>query len=334
MVRILPGIKGFARRLRSIIPITRLYFISYRERMRAYKPRQQSPLHGAVDAYTLVSDAEDIFRLPEDIESLPIVIIPSVSVGNVGQLAIDLLVEASHSREQDLPRLCGVVHHPLVLPCYGGYPYTRGGGGQNKTPMAHPIDIYYVPHTPVFIVQQRAPAAAGCQVDFAMDLMGWLATGGVKDVWIVGGLDATLRRDEDIGSGEGQLRYVMAAPGAESCDGIESRLQSHGLRGLCGTDEENSRHWKGIWERERVHMPWALLDAARDAGLHAVGVFKFVLEGDNTADAQIMAKAVIDVVMSSDGTRQEHGGSGVLLKEPPSWHWIRQSRPTPPGYVF
>lgn len=83
-------------------------------------------------------------------------------------------------------------------------------------------------------------------------------------------------------------------------------------------------------------MPWALLDAAKDAGLDAVGVFKFVLEGDNTADAQIVAKTVIDVVSSSWASRLPDGwrDGSRLLKEPPSWHWIRQSRPTPPGYVF
>ncbi|KAI8113250.1 hypothetical protein M9435_003254 [Picochlorum sp. BPE23] len=308
--------------------------------MRAYRPIQQS--QGAVDAFELVSDAEEIFRLPEDMESSPIVIIPSVSVGNVGQLAIDLLVESSSGGgEEDHARLCGVVHHPLVLPCYGGYPYsldTRGGGG-NKKPMAHPIDIYHVPQTPVFVLQQRAPAAAGCQMDFAMDLMGWLAAGGVTNVWIVGGLDATLRRDEDIGSGDdAHLRYVMASHRAESKDVTESCLLKRGIQALCGTEQnENSRHWKGIWDKERVHMPWALLDAAKDAGLDAVGVFKFVLEGDNTADAQIVARAVIDVVFSSWEGRLPDGwrdGSSCLLKEPPSWHWIRQSRPTPPGYVF
>lgn len=312
--------------------------------MRAYKPIQQS--QGAVDGFELVSDAEEIFRLPDGMESSPIVIIPSVSVGNVGQLAIDLLVESSSGRgEEDHARLCGVVHHPLVLPCYGGYPYsmdTRDGSGKKK-PMAHPIDIYHVPHTPVFVLQQRAPAAAGCQVDFSMDLMGWLASGGVTNVWIVGGLDATLRRDEDIGSDDdAHLRYVMTTHRAESGgDDIESCLLKHGIRALCGTDEEtaqndNSRHWKGIWDKERMHMPWALLDAAKDAGLDAVGVFKFVLEGDNTADAQIVAKAVINVVSSSWASRLPDGwrDGSRLLKEPPSWHWIRQSRPTPPGYVF
>jgi proteasome assembly chaperone 2 len=86
---------------------------------------------------------------PENLAGRTLVM-PCVGAGNVGQLAVDLLVATLA-----LPRV-GYAEEPHVLPCVGNAPYAHAAGGT----LATPLELYAAADGPV-VLQMRSPAAPG-----------------------------------------------------------------------------------------------------------------------------------------------------------------------------
>lgn len=251
-------------------------------------------------AYSLCA-AGDLFEFVQG-RSRRTLVIPTCSVGNVAQLAVDLILNSSAgARGVHVATL----RHPLVLPCYGVNPYDGMDGGKPEEASsaslpdgsirkhaAHPMDLYRLDRGDgggdgdVYAIQQRAPAAAGCQVAFSRDVVAWARDAGFDVVYILGSLSAEYRKDKELNLVNGDdVMYVVCGEGESEG---EARCVAAGLSAL--GDE-----YRDV-EEEGLHMPWAMLKAAEGRGAGAVGVLKFVLEGDNRGDAVGMAKAVASVV--------------------------------------
>ena len=265
-------------------------------------------------AYSLCA-AGDLFEFVQG-RSRRSLVIPTCSVGNVAQLAVDLILNSSAgARGVHVATL----RHPLVLPCYGVNPYDGMDGGKPEEASsaslpdgsirkhaAHPMDLYRLDRGDggdgggdggdggddgdVYAIQQRAPAAAGCQVAFSRDVVAWARDAGFDVVYILGSLSAEYRKDKELNLVNGDdVMYVVCGEGeSEGESEGEARCVAAGLSAL--GDE-----YRDV-EEEGLHMPWAMLKAAEGRGAGAVGVLKFVLEGDNRGDAVGMAKAVASVV--------------------------------------
>lgn len=99
---------------------------------------------------------------------------PAVTLGNVGQLATDLLLSTLQ-----LPRI-GFLETTAVLPCAGNDAFKHQAGV-----VAVSLELYHFqqdgqPDT--FVLQQRSPAAKGCQQRFAKELSVWIANAGFGEV--------------------------------------------------------------------------------------------------------------------------------------------------------
>ena len=257
-----------------------------------------------------------------------VLIMPAVCIGNVGQLAIDILLETYKDSIQHVAAL----HHPLVVPCFGMNPY----GDVKNAHASHPIDMYRLnsqeqenSSTVYYLMQQRAPASAGCQVQFANDIMTWISsTETVKfsAVWILGSLDATLRQDEDL-----QGSAVRSIYSLEHGDIDDTMIYSTMVKQCeeCGvTALGDWRNIKKEYVQYEGHMPWPLIQAAEEHGVSAVGLVSFVIEGDNRGDAFEMSKTALRVMKlpvkgeSTEDVSDEHSGTGRRereLVEPKSW---------------
>ena len=91
---------------------------------------------------------------------------PCVTSANVGQLAIDLIISTLH-----LPCV-GRLETASVLPCAGNGAFDHQSHG-----VALSLELFECPVAqgpPVFILQQRAPAARGCQQKYAEELAKWI----------------------------------------------------------------------------------------------------------------------------------------------------------------
>ena len=102
---------------------------------------------------------------------------PAVTLGNVGQLATDLLLSTLQ-----LPRV-GFLETTAVLPCAGNDAFKHQAGL-----VAVSLELYHFqqdgqPDT--FLLQQRSPAAKGCQQRFAKELSVWIADAGFGEVSLV-----------------------------------------------------------------------------------------------------------------------------------------------------
>jgi hypothetical protein len=83
-------------------------------------------------------------------------IVPALSMGNAGQLAVDLLI--SHGA-----RKAGYLDEPHVLPCVGNDPFGPSADGD----LAVALEVYEDAEQNVSIVQQRAPVMKGTMMKFA-----------------------------------------------------------------------------------------------------------------------------------------------------------------------
>ncbi|KZV52642.1 Clast3-related [Dorcoceras hygrometricum] len=106
-------------------------------------------------------------------------ILPALSIGNVGQLAVDLLISSLQAER------IGYLDDPNVLPCVGNDAYTASPGGD----LALPLEAYESLSSGLTLVQQRSPVIKGMMIEYAKNLASFSAASGKKHVIILSSLD-------------------------------------------------------------------------------------------------------------------------------------------------
>ncbi|KAF4366888.1 hypothetical protein F8388_013953 [Cannabis sativa] len=119
---------------------------------------------------------EEDKHLDKDCSTL---IMPALSIGNVGQLAMDLLVSTMK------PERVGYLDTPFVLPCVGNDAYVPVPQGQ----LALPLEVYESPANGVTLIQQRSPVVKGMMIEFAKNLAEFAAARGKTHVIVLSSLD-------------------------------------------------------------------------------------------------------------------------------------------------
>ena len=171
-------------------------------------------------------------------------------------------------------------------------------------------------------------------------------------MWILGSLDASFRRDEEIKS-VCQIRFIANnKQGHETNHGnnndASSKILDHMVKAcqekeffknekqysaVSGLQELDYRHWfESVGKKESFHMPWALINAAMECSdIPIVILCSFVIEGENSREAFQLA----DVAVQLCGLEQEQKqpDKPVVLKAPPSWAGGSHV-PAPPGYLW
>lgn len=98
-----------------------------------------------------------------------------MTIGNVGQLATDLLISTLR-----LSRV-GFLETTAVLPCAGNDAFSHQQGN-----IALSLELYHLQQPDgqldIYVVQQRSPAAKGCQQRFAEELSEWTCKAGFTEV--------------------------------------------------------------------------------------------------------------------------------------------------------
>ena len=239
-------------------------------------------------------------------EELPLagstLILPAVCIGNVGQLAIDLIIETSQALK--VGRFHDDSH--LLIPCVGtGNTYSHISGP------AFSMELFSLPSNTTtsnkFIVQQRAPAAPGLQQAFADAVVSWAQSSGVAKIIFLGSLDGSFRRDDQLQGS--QLCYWSVGNDEEL---VSLCSTSAGLKCL---EDEYFANDKPL--QERLTPPWPLVKACERENIPCVAILAFVLEGENIPDAVNVANAAVKIVPALGG-----GGEGPSWRQPPSWKYV------------
>lgn len=195
-------------------------------------------------------------------------LLPSVSVGNVGQLAIDLLIATLPSEK------IGIVHHPAIYPLVGGDPYNA-----SAKDVITSADLHLIQQKSLVVMQIRSPLIKKERQNFLTEIVAWCKEVNIKEIVILASCNACERWDYNQIMGS-QLRYLTTSQEEEK-DG--EALRSLGASELEEREDEFGQKHRFLSGAGFVKQFMEICD------LPVTVLFKFVDEGDNTHDAIVLA---------------------------------------------
>ncbi|XP_042494227.1 proteasome assembly chaperone 2-like [Macadamia integrifolia] len=259
-------------------------------------------------------------------EECSTLILPALSIGNVGQLAVDLLVSSMRADK------IGYLDDPFVLPCVGNDAYEPVPRGL----LALPLEAYDSPSNALTLIQQRSPVVKGMMVEFAKNLANFAASTGKKHVIILSSLDSGKRQKLDMLS-EMQIYYLSTV----NSDGTDNDCERIGWKKL---QEYNplQRSWKYLDDLAKGEsllednlsiedelgdedyfpsLPFsAIFSCCKAKGLKVTCILSYCSEGDNIPDSLQLAEAACKLLrIGSDSFRGNEGGGWVI---PLSWKTV------------
>lgn len=247
-------------------------------------------------------------------------VIASVTIGNVPQLAVDLLLASSSSAP------VGRLRAPALLPF--------AGISEDGKRVLTAAELYISDR--VVILQHHAPPACGRASEHATGVMAWACSARFAEVLILCSANAAGRRDAQLrGAVRGMARVVRGshAPTSAMC---AQRALDGGALPLEGVDAD------GVWRDDEAYpdgdaggiafLPLArpasfvraALDGAAHNGLPATLLLAFAHEGENSADAAALAARAAHAAKLPlrDGAEGETAPPDVLMRRftaPKSW---------------
>jgi len=238
------------------------------------------------------------------------VVIPAVSVGNVGQLAADLLIATLS------PRLAGSYYCDSVLPVVGNDPFATHLQTESQQ-LATAVQVYESAEHRVVIVQQRAPCVRGKAGAYVDELLAWIQACRFKRVVMLTSMFAHERRDVQI-TGL-QMRYLATS----KASGDATHLKDAGFVPLESRPPMDFDPPASGGEREPIFIPgggiakqFYLKCAAADVA--AVVMLVFCAEGDNISDALVLASFSNSMLQLVPATPPA-GKDRCIWKIPSSW---------------
>eukprot|EP00301_Raphidiophrys_heterophryoidea_P024527 c7994_g1_i2.p1 GENE.c7994_g1_i2~~c7994_g1_i2.p1 ORF type:complete len:253 (+),score=62.91 c7994_g1_i2:49-807(+) len=224
------------------------------------------------------------------------VILPDVTIGNVGQLAADILIHnfAFHK--------IGILSSKFVMPMVGNDPF---GGDQGN--LSTPLEVFCNSESKLCLVQQRSPAIQGCHSHFNSEVLRWVQDMKFSSVWVISALDAQFRDDQQL---QGTSLRVLNSTNTPSSI-FSVPLESLGILPL-------EQHSHDLITKHS--LPSFLLaqsnsqaDNTTSTSPNVVCLFRFCVEGNNTNDG--MTTAAILAFLLGIAKPQDT----LQLKTPPSW---------------
>jgi len=121
------------------------------------------------------------------------------AVGNVGQLAADLLISNSAAHK------CAILESSDVLPIFGHGAYSDCGEDGHRIDSSHAsivtsLEVYRAKAEKgwCYILQQRGPVATGRQIAFSQSLAEWIFKSGFSSALLLSSVDSGFRRDKQL----------------------------------------------------------------------------------------------------------------------------------------
>lgn len=234
-------------------------------------------------------------------------IIPSISLGNVPQLTVDLFIETF-----DIPRV-GFWDTTTIIPVIGSSAYSNlvdFEGQQQKTSFNG--EIYYDKNKKVTFLQFRAPIGQGLMNNFVSELTEVVIKYAFKNVLVLSSYDMTLRIDSQIQNS--QIRWLCNEPSLKPTISLpeeilklefEVKRNEYSIEDTpASQDEIPSLPGSGFTRK--------FLMLAHQKSLNQItALFSFVSEGDNRNDALLFADNLSKICDLNTET--------TSWKAPPSW---------------
>ena len=144
-------------------------------------------------------------------------VVPTLSLGSIDQLALDLLINSLYVQSPGSIIRLGRLVTSFVQPVVGGPPFE----GREGDALAFSLEVYLVPDSRVVILQQRAPAVQDLHEAFVLSILQWAAEEGVATFTMLSAIDGISRLDADFAA-TSPLRYfaVSEDPAAEAAGAL------------------------------------------------------------------------------------------------------------------
>lgn len=145
-----------------------------------------------------------------------------------------------------------------------------------------------------------------------------LAPPALVQVWVLGSVDASLRRDSQL-TGP-QLRFWSG-----SCAGSDALQQACIGAGL---ESLEAAFFEDKPLEARALPPWPLARACEACAVPSAALLTFTAEGDNVPDAEQLAVATCKAVAELEGLGGAGGAAG-RWERPESWQFVYGPRQVP-----
>lgn len=259
-------------------------------------------------------------------------VLPALSIGNVGQLALDLLISTTEAER------VGYLDDPFILPCVGNDAY----GPIPQGNLALPAEVYDSASNSLTLLQQRSPVIKGMLLEYAKNLADHVASSGIMHVVLLSGLDFGKWRNIDISSGS-QIFYLSSTTN----DGADEHCEGLGFKRLKEYNPDQ-KHWRYLNAVAQASLTQSLSLPLEDdldddevgeggdyyAGLPFAALFTFLKakgvkvtcllcycsEGDNMPDAFHLAEGACKLLTLNP--RNVLGSEGNNWLVPFSWKTV------------
>lgn len=251
-------------------------------------------------------------------------VLPALSIGNVGQLAVDLLISSTGTEK------IGYLDDPNILPGVGNDAFGPIPHGD----LALPLEVYDSASNKLTFVQQRSPIVKGMMVQFAKNLADFAVTAGMKHVIVLSSLDFGRWKKVDMSSGM-PIHYLSSTNADGTDDDCEKfgwkRLQEYNpsqrrwqyLRAVAEGNcvEEDSIPFDDDLEEDEDYfasLPFAALFSCFKArGVKVTCLLCYCSEGDNLCDSFNLAEAACRILELRPSDSHAIGDGGWVT--PLSW---------------
>ncbi|XP_012260673.2 proteasome assembly chaperone 2 [Athalia rosae] len=231
-------------------------------------------------------------------------VLPSVAVGNVGQLAVDLFISSLNARR------IGYIWSSEFIPIFGPDPYD-----ENSSDLCTALDVFCSPEKKVLLLQIRSPLIKE-PVIFFDELQNFIAEKNIAKVVILTSSYSHERRDHQIRTVP--LRYLASQDIMLEHSEKFNRLNWTYLESKAVEDGSSE-----VLEIPGGGFAKALYDALLKIKIPCIVLLRFCSEGDNVPDAVELASYLDQwlQLFSKDVS------GNLIITKPPSWKFLFGNNP-------
>ncbi|KAJ7338666.1 hypothetical protein JRQ81_012568 [Phrynocephalus forsythii] len=247
-------------------------------------------------------------RAPLDFKGWTL-LLPAVSVGNVGQLAVDLVISTLGMSK------IGYFYTDCLVPMIGNNPYATTE--ENATELCINSEVYAAPSKKLVVLQIRSPFLKNKYRPFCQTLLLWVKSCGFAKTVVLSSSYAYQCNDQQLQGTS--LRYLLSPAVEKTCGSVMEKLS--------GRELEKVAAFPGLNDDEKTyHIPGGgitkvLFSESCSKGIPLVVLLKFCSEGDNIPDALTLADYLNEWLQLTANQQQTGSCSlqSLRWKIPSSW---------------
>uniref|UniRef100_A0A3Q1GUF9 Glyoxylate reductase/hydroxypyruvate reductase n=1 Tax=Acanthochromis polyacanthus TaxID=80966 RepID=A0A3Q1GUF9_9TELE len=233
---------------------------------------------------------------------------PAVAVGNVGQLAVDLIVSTLNMSR------VGHIHTDCLIPMAGNNPYATCK--EDAEELHTPAEVYTAAELKLAVLQIRAPIVQTKSKKFRQLLVSWIKASGFSRTVVLSSSHAYQRDDQQL---QGTPLRYLATPSL-------LKVSADALKELGWREMERVSAFPGLTDANtepRLHIPGGgitkgLYTDSCTEDLSLAVLLLFCSEGDNIPDAFTLVNHLNDWLHLLDN----HSPEPNKWKIPPSWNLL------------